>query len=215
MMPRRLTVWAVCASLWLSGCTSTLFNLPEGRIDEAAYVTIWPWYAEFCALSEIDKKPGFGADIVAGGPGGHSVLYLNGVCRVKDAGYPVIALCGDGDPTAGQGVALSVNDHYSNANWIATEGRDFIFHGDLAPGQPLTREAYLRTQATAQAMGILNGVAFHSSNWISAPPACRKSTSMYDLVDPGPITPSISPAIVIARGVLSWIARRWRRRSHI
>ncbi len=51
-----------------------------------------PGYAEFCALSEIDKKPGFGAEIVPGGPGGHSVIYLNGACRVKDAGYPVVAL---------------------------------------------------------------------------------------------------------------------------
>jgi len=76
----------------------------------------------FARSRKSAKKPGFGAEIVPGGPGGHSVLYLNGVCRVKDAGYPVVALCESGDPRPGEGVGLSVNAHYSNANWIATEG---------------------------------------------------------------------------------------------
>jgi hypothetical protein len=181
MKPRRLIVWAVCASIWLSGCASTTFNLPEGRIDEAAYVSVYPWFAEFCALSEIDKKPGFGAEIVAGGPGGHSVLYLNGVCLVKGAGYPVVALCGPGDPKPGQGVGLSVNDHYRNANWIATEGRDFLYHGDLAPGEPLNREAYLRTEKQAEAMGILDGVTFHSRFLDERPASMSETDFMYDL----------------------------------
>lgn len=178
---RRVIAWAVCASIWLSGCANSTFNMPETKIDEAAYVSVYPWYAEFCALSEIDKIPGFGAEIVAGGPGGHSVLYLNGVCRVKGAGYPVVALCGPGDPKPGQGVGLSVNDHYRNANWIATEGRDFLFHGDLASGEPLTRDAYLRTQRKAAAMGILDGVDFHSQYLDDRPTTMSKDDFKYDL----------------------------------
>ena len=181
MIPRRVIAWAVCASIWLSGCTSTLFNVPEGTTDEATYSAVYPWYAEFCALSEIDKKPGFGAEIVPGGPGGHSVLYLNGVCRVKDAGYPVVALCGIGDPKPDQGVGLSVNDHYRNANWIATEGRDFVFHGDLAPGETLTRASYLRTQAKARAKGILDGIVFHSRFFDDQPASMSKIDFMYDM----------------------------------
>jgi hypothetical protein len=180
MIPRRLIVWVVCCSMSLTGC-DIRFNQPGHTIDDATYTSIFPWYAEFCALSEIDKKPGFGAEIVPGGPGGHSVLYLNGVCRVKGAGYPVVALCGGGDPKPGQGVALSVNDHYRNANWIATEGRDFVFHGDLAPGEPLTRPAYLRTQATAKAMGILNGIQFHSRFFHDQPAGMSRIDFMYDL----------------------------------
>ncbi len=182
MMPRCVIVWALCASMLLSGCTSTLFNVAEGTLNEAAYTSIYPLYAEFCALSEIDKKPGFGAEIVPGGPGGHSILYLNGVCRVKDAGYPVIAMCSDGDkPKLGQGVGLSVNDHYANANWIATEGRDFVFHGDLAPGEPLTHANYLRTQAKARAMGILDGVVFHPEFFDDQPASMTRIDLMYDL----------------------------------
>ncbi len=136
---RAPIAWLACVSMLLGGCTSTLFAQPEGTLDEASYNSLYPWYAEFCAVSEISKKPGFGAEIVPGGPGGHSILYLNGVCRDQDAHYPVVALCGPGDPKPGQGVGLSVNDHYANANWIATEGRDFVMHGDLAPGEPVDK----------------------------------------------------------------------------
>ncbi len=182
MISSRPVAWAVSASVLLGGCTSTIFNVPEGTLDEAAYTALYPWYAEFCAVSEISKKSGFGAEIVPGGPGGHSVLYLNGVCRVKDAGYPVVELCGNGgDPKPGQGVGLSVNDHYSNANWIATEGRDFVFHGDLAPGEPVTRESYLRTQAKAKAMGILDGVVFHDEVFDDQPKDMSKIDFMYDM----------------------------------
>jgi hypothetical protein len=182
MLPRCAIAWTVFASLLLTGCASTLFNVPQGTLDERAYVSIYPWYAEFCAVSEISKKPGFGAEIVPGGPGGHSVLYLNGVCRVKDAGYPVVALCGDGrDPGVGEGVGLSVNEHYSNANWIATEGRDFVMHGDLAPGEPLTRQSYLRTQAKAKSMGILDGVVFHSKVFDDQPAGMSRIDFMYDM----------------------------------
>ena len=181
MIFRRAIVWLACASIWLSGCTSTLFNVPQGTLDEATYTSIYPWYAEFCAVSEISKKPGFGAEIVPGGPGGHSVLYLNGVCREKDAGYPVVMLCGPGDPKPGEGVGLSVNDHYRNANWIATEGRDFVMHGDLKPGEPVTKASYLRTQAKAKAMGVLDGIVFHDEVFKDQPAGMSKVDFMYDM----------------------------------
>lgn len=182
MIPRRVIVWAVCASIWLGGCANSRFNVPRDTTDEATYASLYPWYAEFCALSEISKKKGFGAEIVPGGPGGHSLLYLNGVCRVTDAGYPVVALCGDGrEPKPGEGVGISVNAHYRNANWIATEGRDFVFQGDLAPGEPLTRTNYLRTQAKARAMGILDGVVFHREVFHDQPANMSRIDFMYDM----------------------------------
>jgi hypothetical protein len=181
MMARGLIVWLLCATMLLGGCASTLFAVPQGTLDEAQYDSLYPWYAEFCAVSEISKKPGFGAEIVPGGPGGHSILYLNGVCREKDAHYPVVALCGDGDPKPGQGVGLSVNEHYANANWIATDGRDFVMHGDLAPGEKLTKAAYLRTQAKAEEMGILDGVVFHQEVFDTQPATMSKTDFMYDM----------------------------------
>ena len=182
MTLRRAIAGGLSLAICLSGCADPHFNVPESTPDEAAYTAIYPWYAEFCALSEIDKKPGFGAEIVPGGPGGHSVLYLNGVCRVKNAGYPVVALCDESRaPDLGEGVGLSVNAHYSNANWIATDGLDFVLRGDLAPGDPLTRTNYLRTQAKARAMGILDGVEFHPEVFDDRPAGMSRTDFMYDM----------------------------------
>src|SRR5262249_39102106 len=122
--------------------------------DEATYGRLFPYYAELCALSEIKKKPGFGVDIGSGGPGGHSVLYLNGACRDRGAGYPTLTMC---DPNAAdQGVGLSVNAHYRNTLWVATQGRDFFFNGGLGPRARLDRLAYARAQAQAKAQGVFD-----------------------------------------------------------
>jgi hypothetical protein len=167
---------AVAIALAVAGCTGAL--PPTVEDDEAQYTALYPYYAEACAVSQIQKKPGFGADI-RGGPGGHAVLYLNGVCRVRDAGYPTLKLC-DGDPQPGQGVGLSVNAHYSNANWVATEGRDFFFNGGLSPMARLTRLAYRHAQDQAEAQGILDGVTFHDEVFDDMPPGMSRRDWMYE-----------------------------------
>jgi len=186
------------ATVWLTGCTAdNTYLAPTGMpaTDVAPsgfsaisvstssaddpYAKLYPFYAEFCAVSEINKKPGFGADI-NGGFGGHSVLYLNGVCRDKDAGYPTIGLC-TGKGAAQTGVGLSVNDHFKNANWVATEGRDFLFYGSLKPGEGVTRTAYERTQIQAKKMGILDGVEFHQHFFKQILPGMSRRDYMYEL----------------------------------
>src|SRR5262245_58935987 len=76
----------------LGGCQSHL-RLDKGPAP-AAYEALYPLYAELCAASQFRKRPGIPPAIEGGGFGGHSVLYLNGACRVEGAGYPVLALCG-------------------------------------------------------------------------------------------------------------------------
>lgn len=149
-----------------------------GDRNKDSYAALFPFYAEICALSEINKKPGFGVEF-ASGFGGHSVLYLNGVCRVEDAGYPTIKLC-DRD-VAGQGVGLSVNDHYKNANWVAVPGKDFLFYGTLAPTDTVTPAGYQRTQAKAMRMGILDGIEFHKRYFADMPAGTSKRDYMYEL----------------------------------
>jgi len=66
--------------LAVAGCITTApIPNPPPPHDEAAYTALHPYYLEFCALSELQKKPGYGADL-RGGVGGHSTIYLNGVC---------------------------------------------------------------------------------------------------------------------------------------
>ncbi len=160
-MRRRCFALLGFAMIALAACATTLpIPASEPVNDENAYTKLHPYYLEFCALSEVQKKPGYGADI-RGGVGGHSTIYLNGVCREGDA-YPVITVCAH-DPAA-NGVGVSANSHFANANWVPIPGRDFFYHGDLKPGQKLTRAVYDETKAHAKRLRIYDGVRFH--NWV-------------------------------------------------
>ncbi len=176
---RHRIVSAIAILLWLSGCNST-FDIPVTADNEALYTRLYPYYAELCAVSQIRKKPGFGAD-TSGGWGGHSVLYLSGVCRERDARYPTVALCDGDSPAPDQGVGLSVNAHFKNANWIATDGRAFFFNGGLGPQERLTRAAYERTQAEAQRKGLLDGIVFHEKVFDDMPAGMDRRDYMYEV----------------------------------
>ncbi|HEX9449107.1 MAG TPA: hypothetical protein VF920_14050 [Dongiaceae bacterium] len=162
----------------ISGVQEVSLAAPTGKTDDL-YDQLYPFYAEPCAVSEINKKPGFGAAI-NGGFGGHSVLYLNGVCRVTDAGYPTIKIC-DGEAPGTRGVGLSVNDHFKNTNWVATEGKDFLFYGSLDPNAQVTQAGYRQTQAQAMKMGILDGVKFHERFFDKMPPGMSRREYMYEI----------------------------------
>ncbi len=175
-------VVVMAAVIGLPGCINAYYQAPHTEIDERVYASFYPYFAEYCAVSEFNKKKGFGVDIEGGGPGGHTVFYLNGACRVRDAGYPVLALCDETpDGMMGRGVGLSVNDHYRNANWTATEGRDFFYHGALAPGEAVTRASYERIQDQAKAMGILDGVVYHQAALADKPATMSEQNYMYNI----------------------------------
>jgi hypothetical protein len=170
----------IATAIVLPGCIGTEFLAPPTAIDERVYTSIYPYFAEFCAVSEFDKKKGYDLDIEGGGPGGHAVFYLNGACRVPDAGYPELALCDEPpDRMTGRGVGISVNNHYLNAKWVATEGRDFFYNGATAPGEGVTRANYASTVAKAKATGILDGVTFHRATLAEKPAGMSEHDFMY------------------------------------
>jgi hypothetical protein len=171
--------WIVSALLFwsLAGCDTLPLPSQLPPNDEAAYTALDPYYVEFCALSEIQKKPGYGADI-RGGVGGHSTIYLNGACRVGDL-YPEIAVCPT-DPAA-NGVGLSVNSHFANANWVAIPGRDFFYHGNLKPNEPLTRAVYDATKAHAKRLGIYDAIHFHDVVFQDMPPGYARDAYKYEV----------------------------------
>ena len=87
-------------------------------------------------------------------------------------GLPVLRLCTADEPPAQYGVGISVNSHYRNANWVAVEGRDFLWRGALAPGERLTREAYERTQARGKGDGAVSTASNSTRNCsATSPPA--------------------------------------------
>jgi hypothetical protein len=177
-MRRRCFALLGIGMIALAACATTLpIPSPAPITDENAYTTLHPYYLEFCALSEIQKKPGYGADI-RGGVGGHSTIYLNGVCREGDF-YPAITLCAH-DPAA-NGVGLSVNAHFANANWVPIPGRDFFYRGDLKPGQKLTRAVYDATKAHARRLRIYDGIRFHNRVFDDMPPGYAPEAFKYEV----------------------------------
>ena len=148
--------------------------------EAPCYEDMFPYYAELCALSELRKKPGFGVPLRSG-MGGHLLLYLNGVRVRRDgSGYPALEIC-PVDEAAGQGASISVNSHYRNANWVAFAGRNFVFHGALPKGTPLTREVYEETQRQAQAQGLLEGIEFHEHFFQNKPAGMSTEQCKYEI----------------------------------
>ncbi len=176
--------------VWLAGCGAENFNRPGDGGNETLYTALYPYYAEFCAVSQIDKKVGFGADI-RGQPGGHSVFYLNGACRDSGTAYPVLRLCDPseraGDESARSddgrldGVGLSMNAHFSNAKWVAVPGRAFFFDGGLPPNHGLTRADYLRAKATAKQLGIYRAIKFHKEVFDDKPADVSEEDWKYEV----------------------------------
>lgn len=172
-------LFALLALVALAACSTAHIDRVASPAIEHFYAERYPYYAELCAVSELKKKPGFGIDI-SSGMGGHSILYLNGVCRDHGSGT-AIRLCDAETPEDQRGVGLSVNAHYRNANWVATPGRDFLFHGTLKPGERLTKAVYERTQARAKALGIYDGVEFHSDVFDDLPHGMSRRDYMYEV----------------------------------
>lgn len=177
----RIAATIILTSLVAACVPSAIAPPPTTVSDDQQYAMVYPYYAEICALSQLDKKPGFGADI-SSGFGGHAVLYLNRVCRRQDTAYPVIQLCDEqeGSPSA-DGVGLSVNAHYSNADWVAVEGRNFFFKGDLKDGEPLTRAIYRRVLGKAQSKRIYGDVTFHDEVYDEMPSGFTRESFKYEV----------------------------------
>ena len=161
-----LLMWLMII-LCLAGCGAENFDCPGPGTDDGLYTSLYPYYAEFCALSQIKKKVGYGADI-RGEIGGHSVFYLNGACRDPKTDYPTLLLCdqvpasADSDPR--DGVGISMNSHFSNAKWVAIPGRAFFYDGDLPRDHGLTRTDYVRGKEEAKRLGIYRAVTFQ--DWV-------------------------------------------------
>src|SRR5215831_18324696 len=130
------------------------------RRPDTAYEKLFPYYVELCAASQFRSKvTGEG-----GGPAGHAILYIKGACKDDDAPFPQLRRCHGiatnlKDPEHGAGV--SVNQMFRNVNWVATSGYEFVFRGDLAPGERLTSVRFEAVEEKAIAMGIYKGVSFH------------------------------------------------------
>lgn len=170
------------ALLLVTACTTFHVVQPPSTTssDEEQYRKIYPYYAELCAVSRLGKTEGFGADLTSAF-GGHGVLYLHRVCRKKSEAYPVLQMCDEAPENSADGVGLSVNAHYENAIWVAAEGRDFFFDGNLKPGQSLTKDGYREFQELAKAKKIYDSIDFHDEFYQSIPASFSHNDGKYEI----------------------------------
>ncbi len=131
-------------------CSSLTFTTAALASD---YQTLFPKYAEVCALSQKAK---IGEE--AERPWGHSLVFLRGVCRDLMSPIPQLVLC---EPTAGSGVMVSVNSLTKNVNWIASEGEAYAFYGNVFPGTKLTTVEYDQAVQYGLMTDIFKGVKPH------------------------------------------------------
>ncbi len=135
---------------------------------DPAYDRLYPRFIEVCATSRIRQHLAG-----PGGPAGHAVLYLKGVCR-DTAAYPRLKLCDPAttdlfDPESGTGV--SVDRVLRNVNWLAVPGEKLFFYGDVGRYELLGREHLEAAVDRAEALGIFSGVEIHPEALPAGTPA--------------------------------------------
>ena len=133
------------------------------------YNSLFPYYAEVCVLTQLRRRGG-----TPGGWGGHASLFLNGAAIDADAGFPRLRLVEDeaalADADSGTGV--SVNQIFTNVNWVAIPGRAEFFRGGLAPDRTLDHATYDAAVERASRASWFAGIR------IRDPLARRRPTTM-------------------------------------
>lgn len=158
-VPRRVRTVLLLAPLLLAGCVTTRSAVVRETRPIREYDALFPRFIEVCATSQIN--PLFAG---AGGPAGHAVLYLKGVCRDADAAYPRVKLCDPAttdlaDPESGTGV--TVDRVLRNVNWLAVPGETLFFYGGVGRFEPLDRGRLDAAVDEAEARGVYQGVEIH------------------------------------------------------
>jgi hypothetical protein len=126
-----------------------------GDIDMGIYNRLFPYYIEACAVTQYHRR---GAK--PGGWGGHATIFMNGAQIDADAGYPRLGLVEDGSDLSApdSGVGVSVNQIFTNVNWVAIPGRREFFRGGLTADATLDDAFYERAVGRAAAAGWFDGI---------------------------------------------------------
>ena len=123
-------------------------DMPEAQ---ATYDRLFPYYVEVSAVTQLRPRGERG-----GGPGGHATMFIGGAARDSSAGYPRLKLADENAP--GDGIGVSVNRAFANANWIAVAGREMFFHGGMRDDETLDRRRFDAAVKQAAQAGWFEGI---------------------------------------------------------
>ena len=145
---------------WMSRFMLTPERIIIERRPDPIYDRLFPYYVDLCATSQLRSS-----EKGHGGLAGHAVMYIKGACKDEHAPFPQLRRCRVAatdldDPEHGAGV--SVGRWFRNVNWVAVPGYALFFHGNLAPGQRLTRAHFDATVREVIARGVYDGVELHA-----------------------------------------------------
>jgi len=116
------------------------------------YDKAFPVYFEFCAGSTWSRR-GFSD----GGNYGHAFGIIRGACLAKDADGKV-QIPQQLVPCPGRTIGFSTDSALFNHQWIAGEGREFIFFGEHDPTQRLDQAAFDLISDAAAARSMFDGL---------------------------------------------------------
>jgi hypothetical protein len=150
-----------CAPREASGVPATAGALQAARAaaeklgPPVDYNQLFPLHVEVCSVRQIVPKEGG-----AGGPGGHALMYLKGVCRDPQAGYPRLKRCAPGTDLTNpeSGTVVSVDKHFKNVNWVAVEGRTMMLTGGM---ERVSRQNYDALVQQVSAGGAFDGIKYN------------------------------------------------------
>jgi hypothetical protein len=148
-------------------CAAQLALADDGKSLDQNYDKVFPYYTIECAVTQLHKK-----GEAPGGIGGHALLYMKGVCRDTSVDYPKVKMCDPGSvdlTNKNSGVAASVDKIFMNTRYVAIDGKDFMFHGNLKPDEPLNEETFNRSVLAVTQSGAAKGIKLHPDTQAGKP----------------------------------------------
>lgn len=137
----------------ITSLLTALSTLPAFAQDPSdLYSKLFPYSAEICMGTQT-RHIGHKEGAITG----HSTVYIHGACIDRNYKYPQLKLC---EPNKGTGV--SVNIALKNVNWVAAEGRDFFFYGDVPADKPFDQRAYENVISKAISAGTYDDIQAQS-----------------------------------------------------
>lgn len=135
------------------------------------YDSAFPEYYEYCTGTQLKYQKEY-FDGGTGGAGGHSFIYVHGLCKDYTKDYPQVIPCDEVSEELKnryphKGVGVSLDSDYKNVMWIAVPGKKLILDGNIDSPRAVTKEDIKRINQTAFDLKVFENVELSSDGFQS------------------------------------------------